>query len=480
MDPDDRLDERRQAVRDSVYRWLRLAHRRLRPAADAALETALSELARDPDRTARLTAISLSVAVLHVLVRYLPEYLRLLGAGPIVIGFVGSVGLSAPVLYRSSAFDRGAAFLDRVESLPRSSAFGLLGSFGLVLWLLASYASVGPALSGWAWAGIAVGVLAVGSWLSFGLGSTHPTGTLRLTCERRSACDREVDLRIQGVTAAGFALSAVFLTLFREPRAGLLAILAIAIPIGLSAVLFQYFAGNAARDDQTTEGSALGPGAVRSLSVSRSLPASVGHFLLGETLVRFARGMVSMFVVVFVIDTVGVEATLLGRRFRPDAFFGLLVAIESAAGLLSTGVARRLTERDGRRSLVAVDFLKSSLLPLALLIMPADPLAAACVFALSGLCLVGRPARRTATATALERSLDETPMGESAAAGERGGAVPCGAIERYRAARDVVTIPSALLGGVLYAVSPSLAFGLAAIVGASGVCEFGRFVRRTR
>lgn len=479
MDPDDRLDERRQAVRDSVYRWLRLAHRRLRPAADAALETASSELARDPDRTARLTAIGLSVAVLHVLVRYLPEYLRLLGAGPIVIGFVGSVGLSAPVLYRSSAFDRGAAFLDRVESLPRSSAFGLLGSLGLVLWLLASYASVGPALSGWAWAGIAVGVLAVGSWLSFGLGSTHLTGTLRLTCERRSDCNREVDLHIQGVTAAGFALSAVFLTLFREPRAGLLAILAIAIPIGLSAVLFQYFARNAARDDQTTEGSALGAGAVRSLPVSRSLPASVGHFLLGETLVRFARGMVSVFVVVFVIDTVGVEATLLGRRFRPDAFFGLLVAIESAAGLLSTGVARRLTERDGR-SLVAVDFLESSLLPLALLIMPADPLAAACVFALSGLRLVGRPARRTATATALERSLGETPMGESAAAGERGGAVPRGAIERYRVVRDVVTIPSALLGGVLYAVSPSLAFGLATVVGASGVCEFGRFVRRTR
>jgi MFS family permease len=191
------------------------------------------------------------------------------------------------------------------------------------------------------------------------------------------------------------------------------------------------------------------------------MPPELPPLLAGDTLVRFANGMVYVFFVLVVTDLRGVGATLpVVGRLSPEAFFGVLLAVEMVVALLSMVPVARLAERVGLKPVVALGFSVYAIFPILIVNAPGDPLVFGALFAVSGLRFAGLPAHKALIVGPAEA--------------DTGGRVT-GA---YYLVRNTITIPSALVGGWLYdAVSPELAFGVASAVGLVGVAVFLVFGR---
>jgi MFS family permease len=187
----------------------------------------------------------------------------------------------------------------------------------------------------------------------------------------------------------------------------------------------------------------------------RAMPSQLPPLLVGDTLVRFANGMVYTFFVIVVTRFLAVSVTLPAvGRLSPQAFFGVLLAVEMAVALLSMVPMAALTRRVGLKPVVALGFAVYALFPALLILSPADPLVVALLFAFSGLRFAGLPAHKALIVGPAERNTGGRVTGS------------------YYLVRNTVVVPSALLGGVLYARSPELAFGTATVVGLVGVALF--------
>lgn len=82
--------------------------------------------------------------------RYIPEYLRLLGAGATVVGLYGSVGNLISAVYPYP----GGTLSDRIGSRIALTAFGAISTIGFLLWFVAP---IVPAVQ--------VGPLSVEPWI---------------------------------------------------------------------------------------------------------------------------------------------------------------------------------------------------------------------------------------------------------------------------------------------------------------------------
>jgi len=102
--------------------------------------------------------------------RYVPEYMRVLGASASVIGLYGSAGNLISAVYPYP----GGALSDRIGSRFALTAFAVLATIGFGVWYLASV--VGTLTFGTltvpAWSFVFVGLFLAQAWKSFGLGAT--------------------------------------------------------------------------------------------------------------------------------------------------------------------------------------------------------------------------------------------------------------------------------------------------------------------
>jgi hypothetical protein len=169
--------------------------------------------------------------------------------------------------------------------------------------------------------------------------------------------------------------------------------------------------------------------------------------------------MVYVFFVVVVTDLLGVGFTAFGVSLSPAAFFGVLLGVEMTVAVLTKLPASLLAERTGLKPVVGLGFLVYATFPALLVAAPADQWVLVALFAFSGLRFAGLPAHKALI------------VGPAAA--DAGGR----ATGTYYLARNAVVVPSAALGGVLYGVAPTLAFGTASAVGLVGVALFALFGR---
>jgi MFS family permease len=404
--------------------------------------------------------------------RYLPRYMSLLGAGGIAIGLYGSVGNLISAVYPYP----GGAVSDRIGSRLALTAFGLASTLGFLVWLaaplfgvvtLGSFVlgpfAVGPVVVGPVAVdavtlplGIFLGLFFAQAWKSFGLGATFavvkqsvPPGRLA-TGFASTETVRRLAFLLGPLLAAGLIATFGFDLGFR-------AVLVVAAAFGLMATVAQHLLYDASED---TLGKSFA-GVSQALGDLRSMPPELPPLLAGDTLVRFANGMVYVFFVIVVTEflEVGVTLPVVGR-LSPDAFFGVLLAVEMVVALLSMVPVARLADRYGLKPVVALGFSVYALFPVLLINAPADPWVVAALFAFSGLRFAGLPAHKALIVGPAEQNT--------------GGRVT-GA---YYLLRNTVTIPSALLGGWLYdAYSPELAFGLATAIGLVGTAVFLVFGR---
>ena len=380
--------------------------------------------------------------------RYVPEYLRVLGTGATVVGLYGSVGNFIGALYPYP----GGAISDRLGSRLSLTVFGTLSSAGFLLWFVApSIPPVtlgGVSLEPWVW--IFVGLFLTQAWKSFGLGATFaivkqsvPPGRLAMGFASTEIFRRVGFLLGPLIAAALLAGTSSFVVGFRY-------VLVVAAVFGIVATVAQHVLYDASEDSL---GKAF-EGLSQLREDLRSLPETLRPLLVADTLVRFANGMVYVFFVIVVTDFLAVGFTGFGVSLRPDAFFGILLGVEMVVAILTKLPVSKLAERTGLKPVVALGFTVYAVFPALLILAPSNQWVLVGLFAFSGLRFAGLPAHK---------ALIVGP-----AARDAGGRVT----GVYYLVRNTIVIPSAALGGWLYANDPTLAFALASAVGLVGVGYF--------
>ncbi|WP_323676042.1 MFS transporter [Halorubellus sp. PRR65] len=428
----------------------------------------MTDGAGEPDRSRRVDVLDpfrqflslrrdvlvLSVAMLafslafQMTSRYVPEYMRVLGISPVLIGVYLSVGNLVSAVYPYP----GGWVSDRVGSRTALTAFGVLSTLGFLVWYavetVSTWTPFGLALP--AFALMTVGLLFTQAWKSFGLGATFAVVKQATEPEHLAAGFASTETFRRVGFLVGPLLATALLAATTGFVEGFQRILLVAVAFGAVATVAQHYLYDASED---TVGDSFA-GVSQVIADLRGLPPLLRPLLVGDTFVRFANGMVYGFFVLFVTDELGVGFRAFGFDLRPDAFFGVLLAVEMVVALASMIPVAKLAERVGLKPVVGIGFVVYAAFPTMLAFSPANQWALVALFAFSGLRFAGLPAHK---------ALIVGP-----AADDAGGRVT----GTYYLVRNVVVVPSAALGGVLYDLSPALAFQVASVVGIVGTGYF--------
>lgn len=396
--------------------------------------------------------------------RYLPEYMTALGASGFVIGLYGTIGNVVSAVYPYP----GGAVSDRLGSRYALTLFGLLSTLGFVVWLVApgigAVEIAGVTVEPWAW--IFVGLLLAQAWKSFGLGATFAIVKQATDPSKLAAGFASTETFRRTAFLVGPVLAAVLIGLHPAFTVSFQYVLAVAVGFGVIGTIVQHFLYDA--DDDTIGGSFEGLAQIR--TDLREMPATLRPLLIGDTLVRFANGMVYVFFVLVVTQfyEVGFDATVAlagfsyGVDLTPAVFFGYLLGVEMLVALLTMAPAAKLAERVGLKPIVALGFVVYGTFPIVLIggpavLAPAVPLqwAMVGVFAFSGLRFAGLPSHKALIVGPAEQNAGGRVTGT------------------YYLLRNTIVIPSAALGGALWEfVSPEVAFTIAAVLGVVGTGYF--------
>ena len=397
--------------------------------------------------------------------RYVPRYMSVLGAGAVAIGLFGTFGNLIGAVYPYP----GGALSDRIGSRVALTLFGLASTLGFVVWLFAEafgVVAVPPVgttvellgrevvVGGLEPASIPVGIflglVLAQAWKSFGLGATFAVVKQALDPDQLATgfasteTFRRTAFLLGPLFAAGVLSAFAFETGFRV-------LLAVAAAFGLGATLAQHVLYDAGEDSLGTSFE----GVSTVLEDLRAMPPALRPLLAADTLVRFGNGMVYVFFVIVVTEflAVGVRLPVVGR-LSPDAYFGVLLAIEMLVALAVMVPVSRLSRRVGLKPVVALGFAVYAVFPVLLINAPENAAALAALFAFSGLRFAGLPAHKALIVGPAEAGTGGRATGS------------------YYLLRNAVVIPSAAVGGAIYAVSPRAAFAGATAVGLVGVGLF--------
>jgi MFS family permease len=385
--------------------------------------------------------------------RYVPEYLRVLGAGAGVIGLYGSVGNLISALYPYP----GGALSDRLGSRVSLTLFGVVTTVGFGVWYLAPTVddlAVGSlVVPGWSL--VFLGLFLTQAWKSFGLGATFAVVKQSVAPEHLASGFASTETFRRVGFLVGPLLAAALLASTLGFTGGFRRILLVAVAFGAVATVVQHLLYDAGEDSIGRSFEGLG-------QVRRDLlgmPETLRPLLVADTLIRFANGMVYVFFVIVVVEFLSVGFQGFGLALRPDAYFGVLLGVEMVVALVSMVPVAKAAERVGLKPVVALGFAVYAVFPALLIVAPADQWVLAGLFAFSGLRFAGLPAHKALIVGPAER--------------DAGGRVT----GTYYLVRNTVVIPSAVAGGVLYAMDPVVAFGVASAIGVVGVVYFLAFGR---
>ena len=396
--------------------------------------------------------------------RFLPEYMVALGASGFVVGLFGTVGnvISAVFPYP------GGAISDRIGSRYALTVFGLISTLGFAVWLVAPNLGVitvaSVTIQPWVW--IFVGLLFAQGWKSFGLGATFAVVKQATDPSRLAAGFASTETFRRTAFLIGPVLAAVLIGFHPAFTVSFQYVLAVAVVFGVVGTVTQHVLYDAEED---SIGDSF-EGLERIRADLRDMPDPLRPLLVGDTLVRFANGMVYVFFVLVITQfyQVGFESTvpLAGRSYAvdlsPEAFFGYLLGVEMLIALLTMAPAAKAAERVGLKPVVGIGFAVYALFPVVLIggpevLAPIMPLqwAMVLVFAFSGLRFAGLPSHKALIVGPAERGAGGRVTGT------------------YYLLRNTIVIPSAALGGYLWEfVSPEVAFTIAAAIGVVGTGYF--------
>jgi MFS family permease len=183
------------------------------------------------------------------------------------------------------------------------------------------------------------------------------------------------------------------------------------------------------------------------VAVWRSLPAPLRWLLTSDIFIRTCEGLVDVFLVLYVINVVGISAPA----------YGALLGVQATTAIISYLPGARLADRVGRKPFVIATFVAFAAFPVAV-VLAHDFATLVVAFVVGGLREVGEPARKAMIVDLVRPSLRARSIG------------------LYYLIRSVTIAPAAFIGGVLWNITPALPFWMAGGIGLVGVVVFAATV----
>jgi len=357
--------------------------------------------------------------------RYLPAYLRTLGASAFAVGLFGTWKDLLDAVYAYP----GGAVTDRIGTKRSLLLFGGLTLAGVAL--LFAGASVPIVFAAMA---------LVMAWSSLGL-----PATFALIGEELEGHRRIVGFTVQSVVkrvpiVIAPPLGGLLLERFGVAggmRAGF------AVSIVLCAATLVVLA-RALRGGPKIPSDA--PAAASGARRPRLRP-ELRQLLIADCLVRLCEGLPEVFLVVWAIEIV---------RVTPVRF-GLLTSILMLTAIASYVPAAALARRAEKKPFVVLTYVFFTLFPLAVVASRSFG-ALAAAFAVGGLREIGEPARKALI----------VDLADPAARGRTVGA--------YYTLRGLAVAGAAAAGGALWTIRPALTFWVAGALGAAGTAWAAAFL----
>jgi MFS family permease len=351
--------------------------------------------------------------------RFLPAYLRTLGASAFL---VGAFGTAKDLLDAAYAYP-GGVVTDRLGSRRALLLFGALTVAGFALYL--AIPSV-PVVFG--------GLVLVMAWQSLGL-----PATFTLIREELAGSGRLMAFTVQSVVKRLPIVLAPPLGGYLIGRFGMLPGLrvgfaaSIVLGLGMLALLARAFRTPRA------EAPAGVPGGGARLTTGRvRLHPTLRQLLIADCLVRLCEGLPDVFLVVWALEIV----------HTTPARFGLLTSVLMVTAILSYLPAALLAERAEKKPWVVLTYVFFTLFPVAV-VLSRSFAGMALAYVVGGLREIGEPARKSLI---VDLAVDD----------------PGRTVGLYYSLRGFAVAGAAAIGGLLWTVRPSLTFVVAAVLGGLG------------
>lgn len=458
----------------------------------------------DPVRLVYLVALVASHGLIRLAERYLPEFLSAFGYGPIVVGSLATLGFGVAVAAseRSTGVtDHGSA--TNLETTTTAVLSTALAAIGLFAWAGSPTLDtlLGTPLSAIGW--LATGIVLLQAWHIAGparglwpIDTRTPaqpsSASAAMGDETADEGSRTVRRAVTAdgptrtvVGAFGVAAAAVFSTAAVASADAVGAGFALVATTGAAFALVGAVAVGIGRDRSPTFGddpqrdrrengerskggrreddgpTAAEPDGDFELSDFRTavsrVPDRRRFAIIGDALVRVAVAGVVPYLILLTVEYRSIGLSVGGVSLAPVAVFGLFVLTEAGGAILGSMAAPALRSRLDRRALLAVGLAVLSLLPMALVAAPARAGVVAPLFGLLG------------CRTAID------PLRPTIGSDTQASPVPGPRLPReIRIAVRIAIVPAPLIGGILYAIDPLVAFTGATTVGLLGVRELGR------
>jgi MFS family permease len=346
--------------------------------------------------------------------RYLPAYLRFLGASAFTVGAFGTL---KDLLDAAYAYP-GGVLTDRLGSRRALLLFGALTVGGFVLYL--AFPSI-PMLF--------AGLLLVMAWQSLGL-----PATFTLLREELSGGGRLVGFTVQSVVKrlpivlappiGGYLIGRYGMAHGMRAGFALSILLSVFMLLGLRWAFRR-------RDTLSGPEPAVPRERVR-------LHPSLVRLLIADCLIRLCEGLPEVFLVVWALEIAHLSA----------ARFGVLTAILMTTAILSYAPAALLAGRAEKKPFVVLTYAFFTLFPLGVVFAHSFA-ALAGAYVLGGLREIGEPARK---ALIVDLAISD----------------PGRTVGLYYTIRGFAVAGAAAIGGALWTVRPELTFYVAAALGAAG------------
>lgn len=382
------------------------------------LSRVASALGLERNTTAVVGAMFLMALGENLWRRFLPKYLEALGAPVVAIGAYGSTEDLLDGLYQYP----GGWVGDRHG---RRRALLLFVSLAAAGYLIVASAT--------AWPTVILGIVFVMAWTSMASPTLFAVVGDSLPRERRAvgfsvqAILRRVPILVAPVIGGGLIAAHGVVA---GVRVGLVVSIALA---GATLLVVRRM-----RLDPVVPHHATGI-----VEVWRSLPGPLRRLLLSDVFIRTCEGLVDVFLVLYAVNVVGIDAPA----------FGLLVAVQTATVLACSLPASRLADRWGKKPFVVATFIAFSCFPLA--VVAAHSFAALLLaFVVGGLREIGEPARKALILDFVRPDVRARGVG------------------LYYLIRCVAIAPAATIGGLLWNRAPGLPFVLAGGIGLVGTALF--------
>jgi MFS family permease len=346
--------------------------------------------------------------------RYLPAYLRVLGASPFLVGLFGT---AKDLLDAAYAYP-GGCIADRLGSRRALLLFGWLTTAGFALYL--GHPSV-PVLF--------AGLPLVMAWQSLGL-----PATFSLIREELAGGGRLVGFTVQSVVKRLPIILAPPLGGWLIVRYGMGGGMRIGFAAAVLTSLLMLL--GLRRSFKPTPASAAAAPAARRTRVR--LQPVLRRLLVADCLIRLCEGLPEVLLVVWCLEVVKISA----------ARFGILTAILMATAIASYFPAALLAERVEKKPFVVLTYAFFTLFPLAVVLSHSFA-ALAAAFVVGGLREIGEPARK---ALIVDLAVED----------------PGATVGLYYSIRGFAVAGAAALGGALWTLRPSLTFLVAVGLGAAG------------